>query len=154
MIILMTWYRRDQTPLNFQLAEVASVDKLHELSVVCSNSKCSIAPKLGYYKSLNYFLKAIKRSTKYQATHGHLMKEIKRVKHECEDIRKRVGKDINRQKVRDMADIALTQDESETIIKTLRSLMRPLTGKCGMRLRKCLRLKLWIRRKRCHLVIC
>ena len=117
MILLINWYRRDQTPLNFQLAEFASLDKLHELSVVCSNSKCSIVTKLGYYKSLNYFLKAIKRSTKYQDAHGHLMKEIKRVKHECEDIRKRLGKDIIRQKVRDMADIALTQDETETIIK-------------------------------------
>ena len=69
---------RDQNPLNFQLAHVASVDKLHELSVVLRNSQCSIATQLGYYRTLNYFLKAIKRSTKYQATHGHLMKKVKR----------------------------------------------------------------------------
>ena len=87
MARLMKWYSSDKNPDNFNLAEIANMDKLRLLSTTLGNSLTEPEMQLGYFKALEYFVSAIKSSTKYSSSHSFLKDDLKKVKKEVKTIK-------------------------------------------------------------------
>ena len=112
----MNWYSSDKNPDNFNLVDVANMDKLRLLSTTLGNSLAEPETQLGYFKALENFVSAIKSSTKYSSSHSFLISEIKKVKKEVKTIKSRLNKNVNLRRVQKMTDMALKVDDSESVI--------------------------------------
>ena len=117
MARLMKWYSSNKNPDNFTLADVANMDKLCLLSTVLGNSLTEFQRQLGYFKALEYFVSAIKSSTKYMSLHSFLKNDLKQVKKEVKTIKKRLNKNVNRRRTQKMTDLALKLDDSEIVVR-------------------------------------